>query len=232
MVKTIEVFLKKGEISKEDFIAKLKAHGEGAKAIKGIKGYIVNEVVPSPPRLDIAQFRIPLLDAIVETFYDDIEALRAVRDGDNMKAFLASRADFVGSMKTLLTLEHIIIDPGVENRPSVKNFAFLNRRPGMTLPEFLNEWIVLHGPMSLKVPHQGGFVPNEVLAVIPNSDGFDLIDTDYIEGVAVANFVSTETQALMRASDEAKEWFKHGGVTFGTVFGQSARETVIIAPKA
>jgi len=167
----------------------------------------------------------------VETYYDDLAALRAVRDTEAMKAFLAARAPFVGTCRTLVTIEHVVI-PTAEKRPALKNFAFVSRHNGMTVAEFLNEWLELHGPMALKVPHLDAFLPNEVIAVLDNPEGVEPMDADYIEGVALACFDSVEQEAQMIASPEAKEWFKHGGVNFGRVKGMDAWEKVVIAPKA
>lgn len=231
MVKTVEIFTRKDGMTREEFLAKLHEHAEGAKKIAGIKGYLIDEVIPTVGRKDIKAFNIPQLEAIVETYFDDLAALRAVRATDEMKAFLAARAPFVGTMKTVVSIEHEVMPAG-NPRPALKNFAFISRHNDMTVEEFLKEWLELHGPMALKVPHLDAFLPNEVIAILDNPEGCELMDTDYIEGMALACFGSVEQEADMVASPEAKEWFKHGGVNFGRVRGLDAWEKVIIAPKA
>ena len=231
MIKTVEIFTRKDDMTREEFLAQLHAHAEGAKNIPGIKGYLIDEVIPTVARKDIKAFKIPQLEAIVETYFEDLDALRAVRATEEMQAFLAARAPFVGTMKTLVAVEHVFIPIG-EVRPALKNVAFVSRHNGMTVAEFLEEWLVLHGPMALKVPHLDAFIPNEAIIVLDNPEGCELMDTDYIEGMAFAYFGSVEQEADMVASPEAKEWFKHGGVNVGRVKGLDAWEKVVIAPQA
>lgn len=229
MVKTIELFTRREGMSREEFLSRLHEHGSGAADVSGIVGYLINEVIPTAPREDIRAFNIPELDAIVETYFESLDSLRALRAEGGMRDFLESRADFVGTMKTLVAVEHVVIAPG-ERRPALKNFAFVSRHAGMTVSEFLDEWLVLHGPMALRVPHLDAFLPNEVRIILENPQGCRQMETDYIEGIALACFDSVEQEAQMIASPEAKEWFRHGGLNFGRVKGMDAWEKVVIAP--
>lgn len=229
MVKNIELLVRKRDMSQQAFMARLKADAMGIREVPGVKGYLINEVVPTPPRKDIGAMKLPdLVDAIVEIYYDDLESCRKVNESIEMQDWLAKRVAYVAEIKRLVTVEHVII-PMPERRLPVKNFAFLNRHVGMTHSEFIEEWIVLHGPMALNVPHLSAFMPNEVLCEM-EQNAIPEAETGHIEGVAIACFESIEEEMKMLPTDEAKAWFKHGGINFGKVRGMDSYETVIIAP--
>lgn len=230
MVKNIELLVRRADLSQEEFIALLKRDGDAIKEVSGIKGYLINEVVPTPPRKDIKAMRLPdVVDAIIEIYYDDLESCRAVNESKAMKEWMEKRTEYVSEIKRLVALEHTVMSMP-EGRLPVKNFAFLNRHVGMTHSEFIEEWIVLHGPMALGVPHLSAFMPNEVLCEM-SQEGIPEADTGHIEGVAIACFESIEEEMKMLPTEQAKAWFQHGGVNFGKVRGMDSFETVVIPPE-
>ena len=114
-------------------------------------------------------------------------------------------------------------------RPPTRNNAFLTRNARFDADAFRYEWHIGHGDMCKAVPYLRGFVPCDVIAVLPQGEVPEL-QTDPIEGVAQAYFDKLEDEMAMIQTPEAKAWFAHGAITFGLIKAFGARETVAVMP--
>lgn len=227
MIKIIDLFLKKPEMTKEEFISYLtETYAPKAKSVPGLQGYNVQEAFPIPSRKDIVQLNVPELDGFAEIWVDDLDAYNAIRQSSQGSEWFADRLNFVGSMKSLVTKEDVIV-PVPKDRPKARNNAFLNKNPEHTMDEFLHNWHIGHTPAAKTMPYLKGFVLCDVIDEILPED-IEVMDTDIIHGCAQAFFDSPEEEMKMIATPEAKEWFKHGAETFGNIKAFGSKEIEII----
>jgi Methylmuconolactone methyl-isomerase len=230
MIKNLELLARKQGASHEEFMRECaEVHGRAVMNVPGVRGYILHDLMPTAARTDIIELSIPEIDTIAEIWFDSLEARRELVTQAPLKNWLDGRRSFVGKIKSMVAREDTII-PVPDPRPGLKNLAFVNRCPGLTLEEFRNEWHVLHGPMAIGQHYLRGFVLNDIIAETP-PDGIEPLVTGHIEGCAEAYYDSPEDQDRMIATPEAKEWFKHGAVTFGNIKARSTHEIVIMKPQ-
>jgi uncharacterized protein (TIGR02118 family) len=214
-------------MSKEQFVTYLiEKHAPMAKSIPGIRAYNVQEALPVPSRKDIVQLKLPELDGFAEIWVEDINVYQAMKKSREGREWFADRLNFVGAMKSLVTKEDIVV-PVPRPLTMARNNAFVNKNPAYTMEEFIYHWHVGHGPSAKTMPYLKGFVLCDVIdEILP--DDITAVESDIIHGCAQAFFDSPEEELKMIATPEAKEWFKHGAVTFGNIKAFGAKETQII----
>lgn len=229
MIKVFELFVRKPELDLEDYLERLSAAAAGLPAA-GARGYIVQRALPLPARADIVQLNVPSsVDAFLEIWADDLDSYRAALASRESEPWRSARAALVLQAKTLVLVERPQI-PVPTPRPPARNNAFLTRHQRFTLLQFRHEWHVGHGHMSQHIPYLRGFVPCDVIEVVPQQGGVAELQTDAIEGIAQAYFDSAEDEMAMIRTPQAKEWFAHGAQTFGLIKAFGAREVAAVVP--
>lgn len=229
MIKIFELLIRDPRHSAESFMSQLSAASSHLRTAQGVRGFTVQQALRLPARADIVQLNIPAnLDAFVEVWADDVASYRRALTTPAGRAWSVARGALMHSAKTLVLDEHALIEVP-RPRPPTRNNAFLTRNARFTPEQFRHEWHVGHGQMCRTVPYLKGFVPCDVLELLPQTDVPEM-KTDSIEGVAQAYFDSPEDELAMIRTPEAKLWFAHGAETFGLIKAFGARETVAAVP--
>ncbi len=236
-VKIIALLARRSGTSREDFQhAWMHDHAGKASTIPGLIGYAVEDVTAGPSRDDISHLTIDAtVDGIAEFRFATIDGANTGLQSAAGQAWLREMAGFVGSAKTFAAHEDIIVTVDTSPPPQLRNYAILNRKPGMTTAVFRNDWHKVHGDMAIHVPYLRGFVLADVFGDVDSSlqaVEIPIIPTESVDGIAEAYFDSTEDQAKMRQTPEAKAWFAQGAATFGRLASFNARETVILSRSA
>jgi quinol monooxygenase YgiN len=230
MIKIFELLVRKPGQTAEAFLDALTAAAGQLGDAPGVKGYDVQVALGLPARTDIVQLDVPsAVDAFVEVWADTVEDYQAAMASPAGAAWRKARAALVAEAKTLVLQEKPKI-PVPQDRPPRRNNAFLTRHARFTPEEFRYEWHIGHGDMCLVVPYLKGFVPCDVIDVLPQTDVPEL-QTDQIEGIAQAYFDTLEEEMAMIKTPEAKAWFAHGAQTFGLIKAFGAIETVSAPPR-
>lgn len=229
MIKTLDLFVRSPGLSEADFRkAWQETHARRIAALPGLKGYILSVIVEEPGRPDIPQLKMPKIAGVEEMWFESLEQRQALMAMPQWREAMAARAGFAGAMKTFLLKEDPIV-PVPRPRPPAKNYAFLNKNAEFTDAQFRHEWHVGHGPMGKDVPYVMGFVPCDIVAELGQAD-IPIFAADVIEGVAQAYYNSAAEELMMLKTPEAKEWFKHGAITFGLIKPFGMTEIVMIDP--
>jgi uncharacterized protein (TIGR02118 family) len=108
-MKSIGLLTRRPELTHEQFIKHWKEiHGPLAYAVPGIKRYVQNDIVAEPSRPDIPDHQIAV-DGIAEIWWESEEAMIAARDTPELKALHADGALFIGTIKSFVISERVII---------------------------------------------------------------------------------------------------------------------------
>jgi quinol monooxygenase YgiN len=230
MIKSIALLVRKDGTTREEFMQWLvQQHAPAAKALPGVRGYIVHEIVREMTRPDIPVLNIGSpIDSIVEIWADDAAALERLQQSVEYQRWAAAELSHVGRMHAFTAQEDIII-PMPATRPGIKTIAFLNRKPGEQLDVFRHHWHVGHGGMARVVPYLKAFILNDILSTQVR-EGIATIEFDAADGFATGWLDSPEAQQAMIQTPQAREWFADGSKTFGQIKSFLVREIVIVDP--
>ncbi len=222
----LTVVARKDGLSHEDFAAQWLAQGSAAKALPNFfGGLVMSEVIGEklPANLDASIPSAPV-DGVLEVWSPSDAArkktLSAAKDWAAATDALASKAT------TFVTRQHVFIPPP---RGTIKQFALLVRKDGLTHAEFVDHWLTIHGPMALTVPGLKGFVLSEIVGTIPGDEAV----YPGIDGIAEVWWeASTDGRGQMNFSDQMKTWGADGSTFISRNKSRTPvlQEHVFVAP--
>jgi uncharacterized protein (TIGR02118 family) len=195
MVKVVAIVKRKSGMSVDAFQEHWRTrHAEVVAKLPGLRRYVQSHTLPSGYRKGE-----PAWDGIAELWFDDTDALRALRGTAEQAAVDADEARFLerGAMKMLFTDDHVIKE-GPVPRDGVKNIEFLHHRPDLTIDAFQRYWRETHGPIAAKIPQIRRYVQSHV-RVSAYGGG----RTPAYDGLAITWFDDTNA---MRASATTPEY--------------------------
>ncbi len=159
MVKLIAFFKRKPGISVEEFGRHWRTrHAELVVRQTGLRRYVQNHTLPSGYRSERRSAE-PDFDGVAEAWFDDTQAMRDLAPSPEYAAVRADEANFIdpASMGVVLTDEVVIVD-GIAPAQAVKQIAFLNKRPDVSVDHFQKHWREIHGPIAATIPGHRRYV--------------------------------------------------------------------------
>jgi len=109
MIKSISLLTRKAGITHEQFVKHwLEIHGPLAHAVPGLRRYVQSHIVAERTRPDIPVLEVEV-DGIAESWYDDIDALKAANASPEARILHDDGATFIGRIKTFTIEEKVII---------------------------------------------------------------------------------------------------------------------------
>ena len=202
MVKVIAIVKRKPGMSIEAFQAHWRTqHAEVVAKLPGLRRYVQSHTLPSGYRKGE-----PVWDGIAELWFDDTDALRALRGSAEQTAVDADEERFLdrGAMKLLFTDDHVIKDGSIPSA-GVKNIEFVHHRPDLSIEAFQRYWRQTHGPIAAKIPQIRRYVQSHVRASAytggrtPAYDGLAITWWDDTNAMRAA--VTTREYAATRADE-------------------------------
>jgi uncharacterized protein (TIGR02118 family) len=189
MVKAVSFFKRKSGMPVEEFQAYWRRnHPAPVVRLPGVRRYVQSHTL-------LASYRKgePIYDGIAEVWFEDTNAMRALRGTKELEAVEADEAVFIdrSTMRMILTEEHVIKD-GPAPTDGVKSVEFVTRKAGLEVETFQRYWREVHGPIAAQIPMIRRYVQSHT-----RLSGYDRGRTPAYDGVAITWF--DDTQA-MRAS--------------------------------
>ena len=137
-------------------------------------------------------------DGVAETWWEDLETLRAHRDTEELAALMADEDRFIDPAgRHTLLVDEVVITDGAPETNAIKQFTWLKRRPDLTAQQAKDYWRDNHGPLAATVPGMVRYVQNHVVPSHYRNDREPVFD-----GVPVAYFNDLETARLAGKSEE------------------------------
>jgi uncharacterized protein (TIGR02118 family) len=195
MMKIVAIVKRKPGMAVEAFQEHWRTrHADVVRKLPGLRRYVQSHTL-------LAGYRKgePAWDGIAELWFDDTEALRALRGTPAQAAVDADEEVFLdrGAMKMLFTDDHVIVDGPIPAN-GVKNVEFLHHRPDLTIETFQKYWRQAHGPIAAKIPQIRRYVQSHV-----RPSAYRGGRTPAYDGLAITWFDDT---AAMRASAATPEY--------------------------
>ncbi len=189
MIKLVAFFKRKPGMSVEDFQEHWRTE-HAALVVKqaGMRRYVQNHALASGYRSGEPDY-----DGVAEAWFDDTQAMRDLAPGREYAAVRADAANFIdpASMGVVLTDEVVITD-GPVPADGVKQIAFLNKRPDVSVEDFQRHWSQVHGPIAATIPGHRRYVQSHARLGIyaagrtPKFDGIPVSWFDDLESLRVA----------------------------------------------
>ena len=218
VTKTVTVVSRPGNVSPEQFLARLAAeYGPLAATLPGQKGLIVSGVAMAQPRTDVVQFGIDPYDAVIESFFGSAEDQDRAAASPAGTALNTALAKLVGAARHFVTRETVVVPLPTDHRPKIVGLTFVMKPPSVSDADFRKEWIVVHGPMAQKVPHLRGFIVSERVSDAPVPGVPPLRMDGPLQGFTESWVDDVQGRAAMMATPEAKAWYAHGAEIFGKI---------------
>jgi uncharacterized protein (TIGR02118 family) len=193
MVKIVAVVKRKAGMPVEAFQEHWRTrHAEVVAKLPGLRRYVQSHTLPSGYGRGA-----PAWDGIAELWFDDTDALRALRGTPEQAAVDADEARFLerGAMKLLFTDEHVVKD-GPAPAGAVKNIEFVHRRPDLSVEAFQRYWREVHGPIAARIREIRRYVQSHVRA-----SAYTAGRTPAYDGLAITWFDDTNAMRASAASE-------------------------------
>lgn len=214
MIKSISVFKRRPDLSVAEFGDYWKAvHAPLVCKLAGLRRYVQGPAHDSA----YANGREPVFDGMAETWFDDLDALRALAGSEEYAAVRADEANFIdaASMTMLLCNEVTIVDGA---SAPLRFAALVHRRPDLSVAEFQRYWREVHGPLAAHNPYIRRYVQNHIRpgayasGNAPPFDGVAVTWFDSFEDMRAS--ASTPELAATRADEPNFLTFEHGPLPF------------------
>jgi len=202
MVKVVAIVTRKPGMDVEAFQEYWRTkHADVVRALPGLRRYVQSHTLLSGYRKGA-----PAYDGIAELWFDDTDALRALRGTPQQAAVDADEARFLerGAMKMLFTDDHVIKDGAIPAN-GVKNIEFVHHRPDLAIDRFQQYWREVHGPIAARIPQIRRYVQSHARASAyaggrtPVSDGLAI--TWFDDTTAMRAAATTEEYRRTRADE-------------------------------
>ena len=189
MVKAVSFFKRKAGMPVEEFQAYwLRDHPAVVVRLPGVRRYVQSHTL-------LAGYRKgePIYDGIAELWFEDTQAMAALRGTKEIAEVEADEAVFIdrGTMRLILAEEHVIKD-GPAPSGGAKNVEFVTRKPGLGVHGFQRYWLEVHGPLAAQIPMIRRYVQSHT-----RPSAYERGRTPAYDGVAITWFDDTRA---MRAS--------------------------------
>jgi uncharacterized protein (TIGR02118 family) len=149
MIKAITYLKRRPGMPVEEFQTYWRTrHPEVVKKLPGLRRY-----VQSHARRGIYEKRQPAYDGIAEVWFDDTNALRALRETRELATVQADEVKFIDriTMGLIISDDHVILD-GPTHPEMAKGVGFVKRKPGMSVEDFQRHWREAHAPLAVQLP--------------------------------------------------------------------------------
>lgn len=160
MIKVLTWFSRKPGQSLDEFRSYWREeHPKAVLRLPGLRAYVQN------PTLDSGYASgEPFCDGVAETWWDDLDALRAHRDTDEMTALLADEDHFIDpDRRHQLLVREVVITDGQPGPDAIKQFSWLERRPDLEPAAAQEYWRTDHAAIASRVPGIVRYVQNHVV---------------------------------------------------------------------
>lgn len=194
MIKVLTWFSRKPGMPLDEFRAYWRdEHPAAVRALPGLRAYNQN------PTTDAGYAKgEPYCDGVAETWWDDLDTLRAHRDTAEIEALLADEDRFIDpNRRKQLFVREVVIKDGQPPAGALKQFTWMRRRPDLSVEEAQTYWRDQHGPLAATVPGMVRYVQNHTRPEQyrgPREPDFD--------GVPIVYFADLETARVAARSDE------------------------------
>ncbi len=149
MIKVLSWFRRRPDLSPADFLRHWHdEHPKVVLAAPGLRSYTQNPVA------DTGSGRRPTFcDGVAETWWDDLDALRALRGTDELAAVRADEDRFVDPDHRfdLVTTDVVVVD-GTPAPGALKQFTWLRHRPDLGVEAAQAHWRGQHARIASRVP--------------------------------------------------------------------------------
>lgn len=109
MIKSVSCLSRRSGLSHDEFVHEwVRVHAPLARAVPGLRRYVLSPVSSTTTRPDVAAHGIAI-DGIAELWYDDAEAMAVALASPEMKRLRDHGAEIIGLVTTCITEEIEII---------------------------------------------------------------------------------------------------------------------------
>jgi uncharacterized protein (TIGR02118 family) len=189
-----------------------EGHGPVASKLKGLRRYHQNHVV-NRDQLGVKYDRGGNdFDGISQLWFDDVPSMQRAFSGDYMKTLIEDEARFIGDLKLITALPHVVI-PTPKGMPLIKRISTLKRRPDVSTETFKNEWFDVHSFLVKRMPQVKGYTQNLAFdraygRTKPATPA--MYDEMPIDGIVELWFSSVADLEAAFASDAGRTCLSHG----------------------
>ena len=111
MIKSLSLLTRKDGLTHEEFMRHwVEVHAPLAHAVPGVRRYVQSHIRGERTRPDIPTTEVAV-DGIAEPWFDDREAMARSNASPEARRLHADGALFIGSIKTFITEEFVVIPP-------------------------------------------------------------------------------------------------------------------------
>ena len=203
MLKVLTWFSRKPGMSLDDFrVYWREEHPKAVLRLPGLRAYNQNPTNDSGYATGD-----PFCDGVAETWWDDIDALRAHRGTEEIEALMVDEAQFIDpDRRQQLLVTEAVINDGQPVDGALKQFTWFKRRPDLTPDEAQTYWREKHGPLAGSVPGMVRYVQNHVIADQYRNDRqppYDGVPITYFNDLDTARAAARSPELAATRADEA-----------------------------
>jgi len=194
MIKVMTWFSRKPGMSLDDFRRYWREeHPKAVLALPGLRAYNQN------PTTDGGYAKgDPFCDGVAETWWDDLDTLRAHRGTPELDALMADEAEFIDpDRRQHLIVDEVVILDGEPGPDALKQITWINRRSDFTPEQAHAHWRDVHGPLGAAIPGMVRYVQNHTAA-----GQYDNGREPPFDGAAMAYLKNLEAARGAARSDE------------------------------
>ncbi len=195
MIKAVLAFRRRDGMPVDEFQDYWRnEHPKAVLELDGLQRYVQDH----PLRNGYAKRALPV-DGFAETWWPDIETMRANAGGAAWDALVADEERFIdrASMQLMLVDEHVMKDEAPAADP-YKIIEIVHRRPDLTVDAYQRYWREVHGPLGASIPAVRRYVQNH-----PRAGSYERGRQPFCDGYAMVWF---DSMAAMRGSPETDEY--------------------------
>jgi uncharacterized protein (TIGR02118 family) len=161
MIKVITWFKRRPVLDVDDFRRYWREeHPKAVLQLQGLRKYVQNHPIEASYRPGE-----PFADGVAETWWADLDAIRAHRGTEALTALMADEAMFIDpDRRDQIIVEEVPIRNVGIPVGGLKQVVFIKRRPDLSPGEAMAHWRDVHGPLALEAGDLGRYVQNHCLA--------------------------------------------------------------------
>jgi uncharacterized protein (TIGR02118 family) len=134
-------------------------HPKAVLQLPGLRKYVQNHVTNGAYRSGE-----PFADGVAETWWDDLDALRAHHGTEVIAALMTDEEQFIDpANRDQFVVEEVPIRSVGIPAGGLKQIVFIKRRPDLSMDDAMAYWRDVHGPLALAAPGLGRYVQNHPL---------------------------------------------------------------------
>jgi len=135
-------------------------HRDLALRLPGLRHYSQHPTDPSGYRR-----HEPVYDGVAETTWDDLDALRRLKDRVELADILADEPNLMdmANRHEIVTEPHVVVD-GSPPADALTMLVFVRRRPDLAPDAFHAYWRDVHGPFGARIPGVRRYVQHHAIA--------------------------------------------------------------------